>query len=53
MMGLILAILLAFSAPVERCAEETGETQQVCVWSDGTGVPVLNVDRGRYWIELR
>lgn len=50
-MALLLMILLwiAGSAP---CAEEDGHTQNVCVWSDGTGVPVLNLDYGSYWLTL-
>lgn len=52
-MTLILAMILAFlPAPVERCAVETGETQYVCMWADGTGSPVLNLDYGRAWIRI-
>ena len=50
-MALLLLILLSF-AGAPQCAEEDGSTQSVCVWSDGTGVPVLNIDHGRYWLTL-
>lgn len=50
-MALLLLILL-WIAGAAPCAEEDGSTQSVCVWSDGTGVPVLNVHHGRYWFTL-
>lgn len=45
-----LIALLFLSAP--PCADEDGHTQRVCVWSDGTGVPVLNLAYGQHWITL-
>ncbi|WP_187283597.1 hypothetical protein [Streptomyces sp. t39] len=51
-MALLLLLLLWLSSAAPQCAEEDGSTQSVCVWSDGTGAPVLNADRGRYWLVL-
>jgi hypothetical protein len=45
-------ILLSLAGTAPQCAEEDGHTQRVCLWSDGTGVPVLNIDHGRYWLTL-
>ena len=51
-MGVLLALLLLLSGDAPACTQEDGTAQSVCVWSDGTGVPVLNIDHGRYWITL-
>lgn len=51
-MDLLIALLFLFSGELPQCTQEDGSTQSVCVWSDGTGVPVLNVDHGRYWLRL-
>lgn len=49
----VLAMLAAlFSGAAPQCAEEDGSTQSVCVWDDGTGSAVLNIDHGRYWLVL-
>jgi hypothetical protein len=48
-----LAMLVALlCGPVPPCIEEDGSTQAVCVWDDGTGDVVLNVDHGRLWAVL-
>lgn len=51
-MALLIALLFLLCGELPQCQEEDGSTQSVCLWSDGTGVPVLNADHGRYWLTL-
>ncbi|GAA4890842.1 hypothetical protein ACFPM3_20145 [Streptomyces coeruleoprunus] len=51
-MDIALALILFIAESAPRCAEEDGSTQSVCVWDDGTGDAVLNLDHGTYWITL-
>jgi hypothetical protein len=51
-MGFLIALLFLLCGETPPCTQEDGSTQSVCVWSDGTGVPVLNLANGRYWITL-
>lgn len=51
-MGFLIALLFLLSGELPPCTQEDGTAQSVCVWDDGTGVPVLNVDHGKHWITL-
>ena len=51
-MALLIMLLTLIFGPAPQCAEEDGSTQQVCVWDDGTGDTVLNVDHGKRWMTL-
>jgi hypothetical protein len=51
-MDFLIALLFLLSGELPQCTQEDGSTQQACVWDDGTGVPVLNIDHGRYWLTL-
>jgi hypothetical protein len=46
-------LVALFCGPVPQCAEEDGSTQAVCLWSDGTGDTVLNLDYGKRWITVQ
>ncbi|MFG3509636.1 hypothetical protein ACGF5F_29510 [Streptomyces sp. NPDC047821] len=51
-MGFLITLLVLLAGAAPQCAEEDGSTQRVCVWSDGTGDTVLNIDNGTYWFTL-
>lgn len=48
----VITLLLALVFNVPECRYEDGSTQDVCVWDDGSGDTVINLDHGRYWITL-
>jgi hypothetical protein len=51
-MSVLIMLVALLCGPVSPCAEEDGSTQPACVWSDGTGAVVLNLDYGRSWAVL-
>lgn len=51
-MSALIMLVALLCGPVPPCAEEDGSTQPVCVWDDGTGAVVLNLDHGRSWAVL-
>lgn len=51
-MSALIMLVALLCGPVPPCAEEDGSTQPVCVWDDGTGAVVLNLDYGRSWAVL-
>lgn len=51
-MSLLIALLFLLGGEMPHCTEEDGSTQGVCVWSDGTGATVVNVDHGQRWMTL-